>query len=919
MSQHDYNIANQSGADFRADLNNALSAIASTNSGDTEPTTTFANQLWIDTANNVLKIRNEGNTDWVATGLSITADNTFIGTITANNANIILNYSTGDSSSTANGAGITIQDAVSVGNDASLTWNTNVDRFNLSHGLDFPDDALIAFGDGDDLRLFHNGTASKIQNFTGHFDIQNAADGNDIRLGSDDGSGGIVNYFRIDGGDQISVASKNIRFEDNVKSTFGDSDNLQIYNDGTKSHITESTGEIYVNGTFIDDQNVKSYGATGDGTTDDTTAIENAIAANLGKTLFFPKGDYLVTSEIEINSGIALLGELGTTIKIGSTMNSGAVFLIKATDIPNRNLKDFSITNFEFDGSAIVTGYWLQDSNGNAINNPHTDYIGSGALASGISGVSLTAIPNNGVITGVTVNNGGSGFNGHPTHPYQPNQVPLHFGTAAGGYGAFALGNITNGSITSVTMVQGGSGYTSTPSVIPQGGYADIDLLVEPSIDRRNPNYNSVVAAIWTKGTVDTKIENCFFNTIPGRAIFDQGSLGLDINKCTFEACGKKDGAFHTIYAQSNVDVPSEDIRIRNCRATNLDRSFVAFNPKGGGIIENCYIDGYKEACIFMNQNAAVTKNQVVIKNNTMINGTASDIVCHAIEAGRVQNLIIDGNYIENCQEYPLVLTGIVNSKVINNTFVNNGLAYDEPYAPFSERYTFGEGEYPIAGRENDLEGRPAVATLGTLSDVGSEYLMIKNNSVIDDRATYPSCIFKQTRTGSASTNLARGGDIEGNIFDVPSDMEVLDTSTASVWEYPYFPRIRHNSNSASTAPVIVFKEFSNGETGNFTVDCGFMPSYVETIANPNNGALGRSGSGFISFDPSGDNDFATAFASSDNDQWAASYANEFIRLIDETNTVKFGAEFGSWNEKGFTINVITCTSLHKVRFICHP
>ena len=443
--------------------------------------------------------------------------------------------------------------------------------------------------------------------------------------------------------------------------------------------------------------------------------------------------------------------------------------------------------------------------------------------------------------------------------------------------------------------------------------------MVEPSIDRRNPNYNSVVAAVWTKGTVDTKIENCFFNTIPGRAIFDQGSLGLDINKCTFESCGKKDGAFHAIYAQSNVDVPSEDIRIRNCRATNLDRSFVAFNPKGGGIIENCYIDGYKEACIFMNQNAAVTKNQVVIKNNTMINGTASDIVCHAIEAGRSQNLIIDGNYIENCQEYPLVLTGVVNSKVINNTFVNNGLAYDEPYAPFSERYTFGAGEYPIAGRENDLEGRPAIATLGTLSDVGSEYLMIKNNSVIDDRATYPSCIFKQTRTGSASSNLARGGDIEGNVFDVPSDMEVLDTSTTSVWEYPYFPRIRHNSNSASTAPVIVYKLFESGETGNFTVDCGFMPSYVETIGNPNNGALGRSGSGFISFDPSGDNDFATAFASSDNDQWAASYGNEFIRLIDETNTIKFGAEFGSWNEKGFTINVITCVGKHNIRFICHP
>ena len=36
MAQHDYNLINQSGANFRADLNNALSAIVSNNSGATE-------------------------------------------------------------------------------------------------------------------------------------------------------------------------------------------------------------------------------------------------------------------------------------------------------------------------------------------------------------------------------------------------------------------------------------------------------------------------------------------------------------------------------------------------------------------------------------------------------------------------------------------------------------------------------------------------------------------------------------------------------------------------------------------------------------------------------------------------------------------------------------------------------------------
>jgi hypothetical protein len=49
MSQHDYNIANQGFSSFRSDLNNALSAIQTTNSGTSRPTGAVAGQLWLDT------------------------------------------------------------------------------------------------------------------------------------------------------------------------------------------------------------------------------------------------------------------------------------------------------------------------------------------------------------------------------------------------------------------------------------------------------------------------------------------------------------------------------------------------------------------------------------------------------------------------------------------------------------------------------------------------------------------------------------------------------------------------------------------------------------------------------------------------------------------------------------------------------
>lgn len=65
MAQHDYNIANQSGAAFRQDLNNALAAIVSQNSGAAEPSVTYAYQFWADATNGVLKIRNAANSAWI--------------------------------------------------------------------------------------------------------------------------------------------------------------------------------------------------------------------------------------------------------------------------------------------------------------------------------------------------------------------------------------------------------------------------------------------------------------------------------------------------------------------------------------------------------------------------------------------------------------------------------------------------------------------------------------------------------------------------------------------------------------------------------------------------------------------------------------------------------------------------------------
>lgn len=70
MAQHDYDIANQSGSAFRADLNNALQAIVSNNSGAAAPSTTYAHQVWVDTSTSpaTIKRRDAANAAWITVG-----------------------------------------------------------------------------------------------------------------------------------------------------------------------------------------------------------------------------------------------------------------------------------------------------------------------------------------------------------------------------------------------------------------------------------------------------------------------------------------------------------------------------------------------------------------------------------------------------------------------------------------------------------------------------------------------------------------------------------------------------------------------------------------------------------------------------------------------------------------------------------
>ena len=76
--------------------------------------------------------------DLVVTGdLTVSGDtiSANVATLNVEDKNITLNQSSGDSSSTANGAGLTIQDAVNASTDATMLWDATNDEFDFSHPI----------------------------------------------------------------------------------------------------------------------------------------------------------------------------------------------------------------------------------------------------------------------------------------------------------------------------------------------------------------------------------------------------------------------------------------------------------------------------------------------------------------------------------------------------------------------------------------------------------------------------------------------------------------------------------------------------------------------------------------------------------------------------------------------------------------
>lgn len=117
----------------------------------------------------------------------------------------------------------------------------------------------------------------------------------------------------------------------------------------------------------LENHSVKNFGAKGDGTTDDTAAIQDAI--NDRDLVYVPPGVYLVRSEISLKTGTVIFGDgyQRSVFKKGQhSSHYDPWFMLNAVDVKGIEVKDMG---FDGNASVIDEGGFLRHENASVIGS----------------------------------------------------------------------------------------------------------------------------------------------------------------------------------------------------------------------------------------------------------------------------------------------------------------------------------------------------------------------------------------------------------------------------------------------------------------------------------------------------------------------------------------------------------------------
>jgi len=348
MSQHDLSIANQGFPAFRSDLNDALQALGSLNSGATAPSTTFANMLWYDTANNLLKMRNEDNDAWVTLfEINQTTDVADIVRLAASQTltnktltTPVINGFTGDTSVVNIGSGQLYKDT---------SGNLGVNTSSPSIGSGFTAHKVKGTGAGGVGSIIAESTdgASWVELYSGASTSDNPSiifpTGKKVRFGEgSQNTGTYTDRFEVDANTLSLVGLKGVKFQA-TQSASSDANTLDDYEEGTYAPtLTPSSSGSYTSyfrnegvytkiGRTVNILAFITVASGGSSSPVGTTVLmtlpftpnQNCAASvtTLGTGVFTPRGAQVVSTGVQmyIDASTITWGGLGNDIMVNVT------------------------------------------------------------------------------------------------------------------------------------------------------------------------------------------------------------------------------------------------------------------------------------------------------------------------------------------------------------------------------------------------------------------------------------------------------------------------------------------------------------------------------------------------------------------------------------------------------------------------
>lgn len=400
---------------------------------------------------------------------------------------------------------------------------------------------------------------------------------------------------------------------------------------------------------------VKDFGAVGDGITDDTAAIQNAI--NAAKNVYIPAGNYLCNSPIQLNAGNVIYGDGIANTILYRNFNTNAAKGVLWCDSGSASvqLDGIHLSDFAVDGMNTTYGFTTGQQHNLSLSgvknavvervkmfNAQADcfYLGSGVVG-GVERHNTNVVFRDCVFSGYTID--------------------MRNGLSLIDY---------DGCVVDSCLFEGIGASTLSRSV---GG---ID--VEPDNTFSNAR--------------NLRVVNCTFKdlnrtNIVGIAFFNNLQVGANIYGCVIDNCSFEN-CYWTVVSNSNAGIETprakgDNLVVNNCQFLNSVNADVILYGTKNVLITNNTFEVYPAGSTSYRGSIQLATSDVCIDikiTNNTFSGLRPQFGCIYMNGAR--NLVIDKNTFNDIGGNGLCINMDTPAaySIYENLTITNNVVYNELY-----------------------------------------------------------------------------------------------------------------------------------------------------------------------------------------------------------------------------------------------